>query len=90
MKISSENPNQSAITTNYVMEQNHDITYVSYDEEGDWQFMSDDPFDEENAMVVSIKQILEKDKTLLTLPNIRKNEAYERKNKKSPWVKSTD
>jgi len=90
MKVTSENPNQSAITTSYVMEQNHDIIYVSYDEEGDWQFMSDDPFDEGDAMVVSIKEILEKDKSLLTLPNIKKNEAYERKNKNSPWIKQKD
>jgi len=87
MKISSENLDKPAITTKDIMSNKKEITYVVYDSDGDWQFLSNEEVSEEDAMVVSVGQVLEKDPSLFDLPEIEKNDEFTRINKQSQWVK---
>ncbi|HEX5150762.1 MAG TPA: hypothetical protein VFW07_04910 [Parafilimonas sp.] len=86
MKISEENSNKAVITTKYIMHYEKDITYVLYDEDGDWQFLSNEQVNEKDAMVVSVQQILERDASLTELPNIKKNQVMVRNSTGSNWV----
>lgn len=85
MKINNEPENKVVITTNFVVENNSTIVSVFYDEDGDWQFFGNEDVSEENAFLISVKQILSIDSTLNTLPNIRKGQTVIRNNINSPW-----
>lgn len=64
MKLSEEIGSKSVITTRYVLDANSTITYVSYDEAGDWLFFGDEDITDSDTCAISIEQILELDDTL--------------------------
>ncbi|HMM04432.1 MAG: hypothetical protein ACK5KN_15500 [Dysgonomonas sp.] len=84
MKLNDESGNKSVITTRYVLDANSLITYVVYDEDGDWQFFSDEDITESDACVVSVKQILELDDSLNEL-DLKPGQAAERSDADAPW-----
>lgn len=67
MRLSEEIGNKPVITTRYVMDANSPITYVSYDEDGDWLFFGDEDVTDSDACVISVEQILALDDTLDSL-----------------------
>ena len=86
MKIIEENKNKSAITTKYVVNNNSIIVSVFYDEDGDWQFLGEEEVSEEDAIVVSIQEMIDIDKSLVNLPDLKEGESAYRKNKESIWL----
>ncbi|WP_297166512.1 hypothetical protein [uncultured Porphyromonas sp.] len=86
MKIIEENKNKSAITTKYVVNNNSIIVSVFYDEDGDWQFWGEEEVSEEDAIVVSIQEMIDIDKSLVNLPDLKEGESAYRKNKESIWL----
>ena len=86
MKIIEENKNKSAITTKYVVNNNSIIVSVFYDEDGDWQFLGEEEVSEEDAIVVSIQEMIDIDKSLVNLPDLKEDESAYRKNKESIWL----
>ena len=84
MKLNDESDNKPVITTRYVLDANSQITYVVYDEDGDWQFFSDEDITESDACVVSVKQILELDDSLNEL-DLKPGQAAERSDADAPW-----
>lgn len=72
-------------TTHFVIEDHSDITCVTHDHDGDWQFMSDDEFNESDARVVSLQEILELDPTLLKLAELPIGYEAKRNDKHSHW-----
>ena len=86
MKIIEENNNKSAISTKYVVNNNSIIVSVFYDEDGDWQFLGEEEVSEEDAIVVSIQEMIDIDKSLVNLPDLKEGESAYRKNKESIWL----
>ena len=86
MKITEEDKNKSAITTKYVVNNNSIIVSVFYDEDGDWQFFGKEEVSEEDAIVVSIQEMIDIDKSLVNLPDLKEGESAYRKNKESIWL----
>lgn len=86
MKIIEENKNKSAITTKYVVNNNSIIVSVFYDEDGDWQFLGEEEVSEEDAIVVSIQEMIDIDKSLVNLPDLKEGESAYRENKVSIWL----
>ena len=86
MKIIEENKNKSAITTKYVVNNNSIIVSVFYNEDGDWQFLGEEEVSEEDAIVVSIQEMIDIDKSLVNLPDLKEGESAYRKNKESIWL----
>ena len=86
MKIIEENKNKSAITTKYVVNNNSIIVSVFYDEDGDWQFLGEEEVSEEDAIVVSIQEMIDIEKSLVNLPDLKEGESAYRKNKESIWL----
>jgi len=86
MKITEEDKNKSAITTKYVVNNNSIIVSVFYDEDGDWQFLGEEEVSEEDAIVVSIQEMIDIDKSLVNLPDLKEGESAYRKNKESIWL----
>ena len=86
MKVTEEDKNKSAITTKYVVNNNSIIVSVFYDEDGDWQFLGEEEVSEEDAIVVSIQEMIDIDKSLVNLPDLKEGESAYRKNKESIWL----
>lgn len=86
MKIIEENKNKSAITTKYVVNNNSIIVSVFYDEDGDWQFFGEEEVSEEDAIVVSIQEMIDIDKSLVNLPDLKEGESAYRTNRESIWL----
>lgn len=86
MNIKDENPQVEVITTKFVLENQSPIVSVFYDEDGEWQFFGIEEVDETDARVVSMKQILEMDKSLHFLPNLQKGQNAYRENRNESWV----
>ena len=85
MKLIEEPKNKAAITTRFVVKEGSVITFVSLDEDGDWQFLGDEDVEEKDAFIISIEQILEMDKTLKNIPELQKGQSAFRINLDSPW-----
>ena len=53
MKLKEEPGNKSVLTTSYVLTAGSPVTFVLYDEDGDWQLFGDDEVsDDEDAYLV--------------------------------------
>lgn len=62
------NYNIYVFTTKYVIKYGSPIVRVIHDEDGDWQFLgSDNNLQETDAMIVSLSEIIEFDKTLIDI-----------------------
>jgi len=75
-------------TTKFVTDDQKDITYVTHEEDGAWQFLSDDDFDDiENvAKSVGLGDLLDADPTLLSLADMPVGNYAIRDHKGDAWV----
>lgn len=87
MKISDLQKNAAVYTTEYVMNENSDIVYISLDEDGDLHVLSNEGADMKKAMLVAFKNIIAKDESVLSISNIEKGEQFYRDNKNNSWIK---
>lgn len=87
MKISDLQENTAVYTTEYVINKDSGIVYVSLDDDGDLHVFSKEGANVEKAMLVTFKNIISMDNSLLSIGNIDKGEKFYRDNKNSPWIK---
>lgn len=87
MKIENDQPNKAAITSRNIAFNKSLISHVYYDEDGDWQFFDGITIKEEDAIVVSIQQILALDPTLKSLPEMEIGESATRSSLTDSWKK---
>lgn len=86
MKLINEENNKAVITTKHVMRDKSPIVYVSYDEDGDWQFFGIEDITTEDAAVISVSQILALCPALSELPDMKQGTAVYRENENSEWI----
>ena len=77
--------NKAAITTKYITTNNSDIISVYHDLDGDWQFMGKEDVTEDDAVVLSLGQILDIDSSVKDVLNIGKGYSAHRKTKTDSW-----
>jgi hypothetical protein len=85
MKVNEIKSNTAVFTTRFVVENNSPILYVTHDDDGDWHFMGDDDITEEDAKLVSVKNILELDSSINDLPSLEEGYRAVRLVKKDSW-----
>jgi hypothetical protein len=86
MKLKEEPQNKSVLTTGYVLTNGSPVTFVLYDEDGDWQLFGDDEVDEdESAYLVSVDEILEMEPALRKLPDLQPGQAAAREKDSVRW-----
>jgi hypothetical protein len=78
----------AVFTTVYVINRDSEITLVSHELDGDWQFMGSEPIDdyEKVAKVVLLGEIIGIDKTVLKIADLRRGYKAERRNRKEAWI----
>ncbi len=85
--------NLAVFTTTYVIKKNSPILYVFHFEDGSWQFTSaENDISNKVLMLVSLGEILDKDKSISDVLEIPIGYEATRENKNSPWIilKSTE
>jgi hypothetical protein len=84
--MSEINFNIYVFTTRNVVKNGFPIIRVLHDEDDDWQFLSDEEnLTEEDAVVLSLEEIIKLDKTILEIINLPKNRQALRNNKGKTW-----
>ncbi|MDR2949352.1 MAG: hypothetical protein LBV71_09090 [Prevotella sp.] len=62
------------------------MTFVLYDEDGDWQLFGEDEVNEdEDAYLVSVDEILEMEPILRKLPDLQPGQAASREKDSTRW-----
>ena len=82
----SDAPNTACFTCCHGLEENKPILYVSYDEDGYWQFLCGGNHKEEDARVVSLVSILNIDETMGDLVELDYGECAEAESVTSDWI----
>lgn len=86
MKFKEEQKNKSVLTTSYVLTNGSPVTFVLYDEDGDWQLFGDEEVaDEEDAYLVSVDEMLEMEPALRKLPDLQPGQAATREKDSTRW-----
>lgn len=86
MKLKEDNKHKSVLTTAYVLTNGSPVTFVLYDEDGDWQLFGDDEVsDDEDAYLVSIEEMLEMEPALRKLPDMQPGQAASRDKDSTRW-----
>ena len=89
IRLEFNEPLDTAVfTTKFVLDENRDITYVTHEEEdGVWQFFSDDKFEdfEEVAKVIGLGEIIEIDNSILALAEMPEGYYAFRRSIKDKW-----
>ncbi|GAB6009421.1 hypothetical protein [Dysgonomonas reticulitermitis] len=86
MKLKEESKNKSILTTSYVLTNGSPVTFVFYDEDGDWQlFGNDEVVEDEDAYLVSVEEMLEMEPALRKLPDMQPGQAVVREKDSTRW-----
>lgn len=81
-----DSENTACIVCNHVLNKERPILYAAHDGEADWQFLcGQDDHTEENAKIISLKQVTELDQTVNDLYEMPIKVGAERKSVKDKW-----
>ena len=89
MKTFKDSLNTAVFTTTFVFKDKKPITHVFHDiEDGAWQFLSDDVYDdfEKVAMIVSLDEVIDLDKTVLDIAHLPLGFYAKRKSSTDSWT----
>lgn len=90
MKTFEDSLNTAVFTTTFVVKDKSVITYVTHDEEdGAWQFFSNEHFDnyEDVVMIVGLGEIIEIDESLLDIADLPLGFIATRQSRNNNWVR---
>jgi hypothetical protein len=81
-------PNLAVITLSQIIELGHPILYVSHDsDDGGWQFLHGGDVQMQDARVVALREIVERDPTLLELADLPLGWYAWRSSVSEPWIR---
>jgi hypothetical protein len=84
-KTFSDDLNNYVFTTRFVIEDNSAIIFVSHDDEGDWQFLSEEGPKENEARIVLLGEMIQHDPSILEIADLPLGAKAFRDNAGSPW-----
>ena len=91
MKKFKENYNTAVFTTKFVLERKSPILFVFHFTDGSWQFSgTEENLSDDDFKVVSLKEIIEIDNSLLEVAHIPLGSEAKRLNPQSPWRINTE
>ena len=83
-----ESPNVAVLTTRGVIDGTDWIAFVSLDDEdGEWQFIGSRGASMDEAMVVALRRVLERDPTIAELADLPYGGKASRASEADPWVR---
>jgi hypothetical protein len=86
IKSFKENLDTVALTSKYVIQHNSPIVFIAHHEDGIWEFWGKEIIDESEIIVVSLRQIIQIDPTILEVADLPVEFNAIRESKESPWA----
>ena len=84
----TDDPRTMVITTKRILENKADIVYVSHDEEdGMWQFLDGYENDENNAVIISLEEMVSVDGSIEQIADLSLGWVAWREVRKSAWIR---
>jgi len=83
-----ESENLGIFTTRQWLELDQPILKVIHENDGDWQFLTGDPIIEEDCKLVSLKEMVKRDKTLNEIFDLDYGEEAEREQVGGEWIRT--
>nr|WP_316632742.1 DUF4262 domain-containing protein [uncultured Flavobacterium sp.] len=83
-----EPKNLASFTTKHWLNEGKPILRVVHDEDGDWQFLTNDEITTENTIIVALEQLILSDKTLNEIFDLEYGEEAERDFIGDKWVRN--
>lgn len=77
--------NDYVFTTRFVVENNLPIVLISHDEEGDWQFLSEEGAIESEARIILLGEMIQHDPSILEVADLPIGAKAFRDNPNCPW-----
>jgi hypothetical protein len=77
--------NLAVITTRQVIQEGYPVLYVAHDTDGEWQFLPGGDVSVEDALVVSLESMVERDASLAGLADLPAGWEVERPHPHAPW-----
>ena len=91
MRLKDEPKYKMVLTTSYVLCNDSPITFVLYDEDGDWQlFGKEDISEDEDAYTITVEEILELEPALRKLPDMQMGQGVVREEGSTRWFFAED
>ena len=82
-------PNVASFTVRAIMERRKPILHVCHDsDDGSWQFLTGEPAETAEAMLVALKEIVDLDPSVLELADLPLGWQALRPNDRSAWTRS--
>ena len=82
-----EPKNLAVFTNRHYLDSDRPICYITHDREGDWQFLTNDDFTDEDARIVCLENIIKKDPTLNDIFDLNYGEFAEREGPRGQWYR---
>lgn len=82
----SVNPETTVFTCSHVISGEKEVLFVFHDKDGDWQFLCDKNHSTEDGRIVSLKEILTLDSSLVKVSKLKKGCIAKRKDIDSRWT----
>ena len=83
-------PKLAVLTTKYIIYEHAVITHVYHDADGDWQFLGSQITKSEDAMIVSLEQIIKRDQSISELLEMPLNSHAYRDSIDDKWQINSD
>lgn len=80
-----EAPNVAVFSVHDVVLGGKPILFVSHDKDGDWQFLTGDTARKQDAVIVGLKEIVERDPTVITLADLPPGWIATRRSANATW-----
>ena len=83
-----EPPNCVVFSVHEIVFGGKPILFVSHDKDGDWQFLTSEPARRDDAAVVGLKEIVDRDRSVLELADLPSGWIATRRSANAPWERS--
>jgi len=83
----AERPDIAVVTVGQVLRGGKPILYVTHDEDDGWQFLTGEAVDPADAMVVSLREIVERDASIAMLADLPPGWCAKRDHTMSEWAR---
>ncbi len=83
-----EAPNCAVFSVREIVFGGKPILFVSHGQGGDWQFLTGEPARTEDAAVIGLKEIVERDKSVLELADLPNGWIATRRSANAAWERS--
>ncbi len=80
-----ESLNTAILTSKYVVYNNSTIVYVAHHSDGTWEFWGKEEIDESEIVVVSLREMIAIDSTILNISDLPVGFVAVREMKDKPW-----